>query len=239
MLDDDWFVAQAAAADAGLEKRGLVASMEVRCEPAQNPNANQHALLDATAASKISTWGWPIGVTLNREGCSPKPTTDGIRTEISFPADQSNAGHSSYDYWAFRSNGHFYTQIKLFEDDRGGDVIYFNTRIIRVAETFMFLQGVYRLLSVPEDTQLTLRVRHKGLAGRTLTAVGNRFITPAKTDVEEATAEISFALAEIETRLPELVKNVCDGLFVIFDFTKIGLPVFQDIITRFRAGETS
>lgn len=239
MLDDEWFAAQATKADEGLKNIGLTASMEVRSKPGYDPKASQHVLLDSAEASKIRTFGWPIGVSLNREGCAPKPTADGIRTEISLPAEQGASGHSSYDYWALRSDGSFYTQLKLFEDDRGGDVIFFNTRINRVAETLMFLAGLYQRLGMPETTVVKVRVKHKGLAGRTLTAVGNRLLHPSKTDVDVSSTEIEFPLSDIETRLPELVQSLCDPLFVLFDFTQISLAIYEDIIARFRAGDVS
>ena len=53
------------------------------------------------------------------------------------------SGRQSYDYWAIRRNGDFYVLQSLFEDERGENLIFFNTRIVRVAEALMFASNLY------------------------------------------------------------------------------------------------
>src|SRR5207247_9744638 len=116
---------------------------------------------------------------------------DGIRAEISVTRSMLS-GRPSYDYWALRSNGDFYLLQSLFEDDRDERKIFFNTRIVRVTESLMFASNLYKTLGVSPEPRPSVRVTHRGLAGRELTSAGmNRFIWPSPPtqadDVEAAT----------------------------------------------------
>jgi TIR domain len=240
-LDGDWFKAEADKADAGLARRGLTGSMEVRSAVSLTMNAGQAELLAAVQGSEIRTFGWPIGINLtSQDKWSAKPYTDGIRTEVDIPLEESKTGTSSYDYWAVSTAGDFYTSMKLFEDDRDQDAIFFNTRIIRVAETFMFLNGLYTRLGAAPETEITARFRHRGLTNRVLKSAGpTRWVSPRKSAEGVSVAEVKAKLSEIGDALPELVSRVCAPMFTLFDFMKFENTVYEDIVTRFQRGEAS
>ena len=86
--------------------------MEVRFAlDAPKPNKTQRELDEAAREAQVHRFGWPIGVYLeNRDEHRPHPRADGIVAEIAIN------DRSSYDYWAIRRNGDFYSLGSLFED---------------------------------------------------------------------------------------------------------------------------
>src|SRR5207249_2885375 len=169
--------------------------------------------------SEIHTFGWPIGVTLeNRDEFRSRPYGDGIRAEIGM--DRSAfSGRPSYDYWTLRANGDFYLLQSLFEDDRTTDKLFFNTRIVRVTESFLFAANLYENLGVAPETRISVRVTHRGLAGRELTSSNpNRDIWPSTTREDVSQTEIVTAVGKIRPNLVEHVRKVAEPLFMLFDF---------------------
>jgi hypothetical protein len=125
-------------------------------------------LLNAVRASEINTFGWPIGVTLeNRDEYRPRPVADGIVPKVAMKA-RVLSSKPSYDYWAARNNGDCYMLQSLFEDERAENAVFFDTRIVRITEALMFCSNLYTNLGVVPDARVSMRVSHRGLAGRTL-----------------------------------------------------------------------
>lgn len=239
VLDEPWFEQERKQGLAGLKKLTLGGSMEVRFGLHDPTSASQIELLEAVRGSQITTFGWPIGLILDREEYRPRPYADGIRAEIAIPQD-SLMGRPSYDYWALRENGDYYTIQSLFEDYKQLNQIFFNTRIVRVTETLLFAANLYTALGVPSETKLSVRVRHDGLKGRSLTAVGNRAFFHAPTTNETAAQkEIVQTVGGIRENLVADVKLITAPMFSLFDFQKFSDDVYADIITRFVKGETS
>ena len=240
LLDDAWFAKEAGAATAGIAKLKLLGHMELRLSLHAEINKSQLELLNAAKASQIRTFGWPIGLVATREEYRPRPHPDGVRAEIS--VDQSAiSGRASYDYWALRSNGDFYLLQSLFEDDRGEKKIFFNTRIVRVTESLMFAANLYSTLGVAAETRLSVRVTHRGLAGRELTSAGgNRFIWPsAPTQADESTSEIVVQVGAILETIVDDVRRLTAPLFMLFDFKDLDEAVYVDIVKRFVKGEST
>src|SRR2546425_351709 len=240
LLDDAWFAKEASAATGGIAKVKLLGHMELRLSLHAEINKSQLELLNAAKASQIRTFGWPIGLVATREEYRPRPYPDGIRTEISI--DQSAmTGRPSYDYWALRSNGDFYLLQSLFEDDRAEKKIFFNTRIVRVTESLMFASNLYSTLGVGPETRLSVRVTHRGLAGRELTSAGgDRFIWPSTpTPADEARSEIVVAVGSILETIVDDVRRLLAPLFMLFDFKEFNEAVYRDIVERFVKGEST
>lgn len=76
-------------------------------------DSSQNDLLEAVRTSKISTFGWPIGVMgFGSDEMKPKPLKDGIMNSI------FGLNEKSYDFWALKKDGSFYLLKSLFEDNR-------------------------------------------------------------------------------------------------------------------------
>jgi hypothetical protein len=241
-INSGWFQQQVTAGRRGLAGlHDLPGSMEVRFAPEVAVNKSRKDLLEAVQNSEIRTFGWPIGVTLqNREEYRPRPTQQGIQAEIAIENSALN-GRASYDYWALTQQGDFFLLQSLFEDSRGTGSLFFNTRIVRVTEAFLFASNLYRLLGANADTKITVRFIHKGLAGRVLTSsTPNRVVFQnLKTKVDSSETEFTVEVGRIEQGIVECVRNVCAPLFEIFDFAEFGYPIYEDIVRKFMAGTVS
>tara|TARA_R110002051_G_scaffold273420_1_gene334052 strand:- start:620 stop:1810 length:1191 start_codon:yes stop_codon:yes gene_type:complete len=240
LLDDEWFNKHQDAAKAGASELKIKGTLSLRFGLHEPIEKSQIELLEAIDSSTISTFGWPIGVTLrNVEGFKPRPSGDGIRAEIAIKRE-AITDRESYDYWAARKNGDFYFLQNLFEDQRTEGKIFFNTRIIRVTESLMFLGRMAEKLGVPEETKFSARFVHDGLKGRVLSAVGNRTIFDrSRADEDVVSTEIISTVGDIAPKLDALVKQVCAPLFMMFDFAEFGDPIYTDIVRRFEKGEVS
>jgi hypothetical protein len=240
LVDDAWFAKEAGIAAANIAKLKLSGRMELRFSLHAEINKSQLELLNAAKASEIRTFGWPIGVVMSKDEYRPRPYPDGIRAEISIP-QSAMSGRPSYDYWCLRSNGDFYLLQSLFEDDRSEKKIYFNTRIVRVTESLMFASNLYKNLGVAPETLLSVRVTHRGLAGRELTSAGiNRLVWPSPpTQAEESKSDIVVAVGSILETIVDDVRKLLAPLFMLFDFKEFNEAVYRDIVTRFVKGEST
>jgi hypothetical protein len=241
VLDDGWFARHAGIAVAGHAKMGFKGLMELRYGLHSAINKSQIELLNAVRKSQIHTFGWPIGVTLeSREEYRPQPMTDGIRAEIAI-SSLPLTGRASYDYWALRSTGDFYLLQSLFEDDRDINAIFFNSRLIRVSESLMFAANLYEELAVPGDTMLSVRVTHRGFAGRTLSSSSptRRLSLPRKTQADESQVEIVEEVGHLRDHIVDNVRKITEPLFMLFEFMKFDDRVYEEIVRDFVSGRVT
>ena len=240
LLDEEWFQGHLRQAVAGLASIDLNGSMELRFALHDPIGKSQIELLNAVRTAQVKTFGWPIGITLdNREEYRPRPISEGIRAEVAM-SERGVSGEASYDYWALRTNGDFFLRQSLFEDARAVNRLFFNTRIVRVAESMMFCARLYRLLGVQDESSFSIRISHFGLAGRELdTSSPRRHVFTRSTNVDVSETEFVETLLGLESGLVENVRRVTAPLFMLFDFTEFDESIYEDIVTRFTRGEVS
>ena len=215
--------------------------MELRFALHSQVNKSQLDLLNAVRKSEIRTFGWPIGIVLDkRNEYRPRPVADGIRAEIAI-AKSDLTGRPSYDYWALRNTGDFYLLQSLFEDDRDPNSIFFNSRIVRVTESFLFAANLYEQLAVPGETKVSMGVKHRGLEGRILSSSN-----PARVlfDRNKATEDVSQAqiveeVGKLRANLVENVRRITEPLFMLFDFAQFEPRIYEDIVTKFANGHAT
>lgn len=196
---------------AGLKKSGRVGFMEASFRLGGGlAHKAQSELLHTAERAGIHAFGWPIGVVLHTEA-RPKPMSEGIVAEV-------NGINSSYDYWALRTNGDYYFLGSLFEDERASNVIWFDTRIVRVTETFLFCYRLYKGLGATEESMVTIQIRHGGLRDRTLGSARPSLWHGSASNEEEVEWKKTLTLASLRTDLHQNVKNVLDSLLILFDF---------------------
>jgi hypothetical protein len=234
-LKNSWFLQEETRAQELISKINLTGQMELRANISHTLSKSQIELLNAVKLSEIRTFGWPIGITLeNREEYRPRPYKDGIKAEVSI----AEGDRTSFDYWAARSNGDFYLLQSLFEDSRKRNQIFFDTRIVRVTESLMFIESVYKKLGVPPEARVGFQIAHKGLKRRELNSAShNRYMSsrsPAEED--ESISEITTILGTMsETRVDD-VRNIVAPLFMLFDFMEFNTAVYEDIVRSFERG---
>jgi hypothetical protein len=209
--------------------------MELRANVLHPLSKSQIELLNAVRLSEIRTFGWPIGITLeNREEYRPRPYKDGIKAEVSI----AEGDRKSFDYWASRSNGDFYLLQSLFEDNRKPNQIFFDTRVVRVTESLMFIESLYKKLGVPPDARVGIQITHRGLKGRELNSASpNRHMfSRGAAEEDESISEITTILGTMsETRVDD-VRKIVEPLFMLFHFMQFNISVYDDIVRNFEQG---
>jgi len=80
-----------------------------------------------------------------------------------------------------------------------------------------------------------LIVWYRGLLGRTLSAAsaGRRNFLPHNNPVERTVStEIRFRIGSVEADIVDLVKQLCEPLFAVFDYATFGDEVYRQIVTN-------
>jgi hypothetical protein len=235
-FENDWFATEQTKASAGIAKLGLEGQMELRVAIAPPLQKSQIELLNAVKQSEIRTFGWPIGITLeSRDEYRPRPYGDGIRAEVSI--GDNSMSRQSYDYWSLRSNGDFFLLQSLFEDSRKRGEIFFDTRVVRVTESLMFIERLYTALGAQPDSKVAIRVAHRGLNDRTLTSASSyRSVSPRKSSESQSSSELVTVLGTMhKTRVTD-VRKLLDPMFMLFDFMQFNVEVYDDIVRSFEEG---
>lgn len=237
-FDTTWFKDNKKRALESLGKKNLSGYMEVTSllEGGQY-NFNQIALRDAARQAPISTFGWPIGAFLEKDEYKPKPAADGIVAEIATP--ESEWGET-YDYWSIRSDASFFLLHSLFEDTRGKQLLFFDTRIVRITEALLYLSRLYYQLMIDVTTPVHVTIEHGGLKDRIMKAAGNRLMfTTKEGSVDLIKTEINTTVGELESKLVDHVGAVTKDLFVVFDYFSVERKILEEIVTNFVNGKIS
>lgn len=240
-IDQDWLDAQRSRSKAGLTALGFEGFMEATVSFSPISDWQQTSLLQAVEDSNINTFGWPIGIVLNRDQYRPHPTSGGVLAEVAIAPGVGNSNErSSYDYWYLRRTGDFYMLRSLFEDSRREAEIFFDTRIMQITELLLFLARLYVRLDASPDSRLVVSVTHGGLKDRKLSSASQMHLYAGGSTVEDSvTTVLVSTLAELETNLVQNVKTLIVPLLMVFDFFVLGDEVYKDKIDRFVAGEVS
>src|SRR3977135_3956590 len=234
-LKNDWFSKEQARAKSSISKINLTGYMELRAGVSYQLSKSQIELLNAVKQSEIRTFGWPIGITLeSREEYRPRPYEDGIKVEVSI----AERDRKSFDYWAARSNGDFYLLQSLFEDSRKPDQIFFDTRVVRITESLMFIESLYNKLGVPPEATLGIHITHGGLKGRELSSASSnrQMVSRSPANEDESTSEITTTLGTMSQTRVDDVRKIAEPMFMLFDFMQFNVVVYDDIVRDFERG---
>ena len=231
VLDMEWVRSHRETASQQMAEAGITTYMEASLgiaapKPARNPSE----LLSAASDSRIQTFGWPIGVILERRPeYRPRPRSDGIVAEVNLTGEWLEP---RYDYWALRRNGDYYLRKSLFEDTVNATAIFFDTRIVRNTELLMYALRLYDRLGIDPSTGFELELRYGGLNGRVLrTSSPNRYISGPRTCVEDQiTTGYSGSLQHVEASFTEVVKQLTAPMLRLFDFFELDDSIYQQIV---------
>ena len=240
--NEDWISKHREIAINGLKGTEKSAFMEAQVTLRDlKVNVLQSELLNKAREAQIETFGWPIGIVLDRNELRPRPTTDGIVTEVAI--QDADRGRQSYDYWTLSKNGDFYLLKSIFEDERKENTIFFNIRIVRITETLLYSARLYSGLNVPRDAHYLIGIRHGGLKGRVLSVSSIARRMPPHSDrissEDEVYNEIETTIEQTESQLVELVEKFTQPLFVVFNFFELKRDVLAEIVNKFVEGKVT
>jgi len=113
--------------------------------------------------------------------------------------------------------------------------IWFDVRIWRIAEVILHSATLYRELNIPPTEPYVLAVNHQGLEAREFyyskprwpVSRGRICQSPAATWTTEVTQDY------VISNLKSLVREVANGLFVLFDFAQVDQKVVDGIVDKF------
>ena len=236
--DDEWFFTEKDLAFQGLKNLGINKYMEIKSKLIKKDNYFENEdLLKSARDSQIHTFGWPIGVFADIKDYSPKPRKEGITAKISINTDND----TSFDYWSLRQNGDFYLLKSLFEDKRKPDTIFFNTRIVRITETLLYLRNLYSNLGVDNNQIIEITIKHGGLKDCVLGVAGGRrmLFENHKIEESEVSSTVRTNIKDIDINTVDVVESFTKTLFEMFKFFKLDRNVLEDIVNKYIKGETS
>lgn len=228
-----------------LKKIWIKTFMEIKTDILNSTlNIDIGELNNCAKNSTIETFGRPIGVHFDDEGkYSPKPDNYWIHAEISIISDDiwayADGKKASYDYWAINKNGAFYLKKSLFEDSREPDQIFFNTRIVRITEVFMYIKNLYSSFRIEKNSDFKVTIEHGWLKWRILwsSSLRRSLSRERKIEVDTVSTTIITTLDEIETNIVDVVEKFTKPLFEQFEFFKLDRNVLEDIVKRYIWGE--
>lgn len=216
-----------------MEKTDLKGYLEFFCHlPKYKLNADLKDLVIAADESQIHTFGWPIGVVLHTKELKPKPISqDKIRVIVD---------KDLFDLWTLDKKGNYYILKSLFEDRRGGNAIFFDTRTIRTTELFLRTARLYKALSVPENEVIECKLEYGGLLNRVLGAANpNRiFIEQRKCTINEVSKTFREPIVNFlnERRLKEIVYEVLKAITEGCDMFEPPIQEINNMIDEFLNG---
>jgi hypothetical protein len=104
----------------------------------------------------------------------------------------------------------------------------------------MFCSHLYTNLGVVPVARVSVRVSHRGLAGRTLASASpHRRLFPSMTQEAVSEMQIVEAVGQLRPRLVDHVLQIAEPLFILFDFKKLDRQVYHEIVKNFLAGKIS
>jgi cellulose biosynthesis protein BcsQ len=231
-IDQSWLKRHRAEALRGLRETTQAGYLEIvhHC-PDIEATRSQTELLDAARAAVAPVVGlpWPIGAAVASGEDRPRPTQEGVVASVS--------GYEPYfAYWTLNRSCDFYSLTSLSEDYQWAGTnreISVHLRIAQAEEAIVHCKQLYEALGFAENTVVELSVRFVQLRYRVL--VGKN-MQPKKNMMEDMVeSTISFRLDSVESELVTLVSQLCNPLFVVFDFAQIPSHVYEADIQDARA----
>ncbi len=237
-IDEKWLDEQRKRAKKNIARFDFKTTMEIASGIFQpnKPLATPKELLRSADAAQINTFGWPIGLVMRKDEMTPVPRTDGIAAII-----HASVLGETYDYWALRKNGDFFTLKSIFEGIKDRDAIFIDTRIVRTTEAVMHSLRLYEQLQVDPASRFVIRIEYSGLQGKRLAASSPNSFFRRNLVIQEDSIDTDFrgTLQEAESQLTNVVKQLVSPLFELFDFTSFGDDIYESIVSDFIDGKIS
>lgn len=233
LLEIDWLTNHRKKALNGLASAGLSGFMQVQVAVFRpKGNWDQVTLRNAVRDSNIHTFGWPVVPFVDSPEFQPRSMNDGLVAEI------VNQESRSYDYWALLKTGDLFFLSSFFEDEHTEGQIFFNTQIVRVTETLLFLRQMYSVLKLDPVHLFEVTFSYGGLRNRSLTSTG-RIRSPNPPRSEEDTCESSIItnIGDIKPHLTTKVIDLLAPLFRLFDFKEYSRDIYSQIVIDFVNGK--
>lgn len=195
---------------------------------------NLRKLLEILRKEQGRETGWPVWLVHN-----PKPFRNSIECWLT-PDKFPDGAHS--DYWRASPDGHFFLLRGYQEDsETGGDpepgtIFDFILPVWRMGECLLHAERLAKALNVRSGSVL-FRATWRGLMNRRLTSWAQRGLFSTVKGVSNqyhVTSELTIPIGDISTKLSEIIRELTDPLYMIFDFFELPLQTIEKQIMKLR-----
>jgi hypothetical protein len=179
-------------------------------------------------------WWWPT-----RKDIAPYVEGNTIECHLADQAGFADAAHA--DFWRVSTTGELvairgYIEDSLSSEQRRiapGTVLDLTLPVWRVGECLMFIQR-FAIEAGLENSSITVRCDWNGLRGRSLTVLsGQRFLPGSYTSRTDGWGTmLTTPVERIAAALPEIVRELVQPLFALFDFFQPPLALYSEELER-------
>jgi hypothetical protein len=180
-------------------------------------------------------WWWPT-----REGIKPYVHGNAIECSIGAQDRQVTAEHA--DFWRISPRGQLFIIRGYAEDSERiqvapGTVLDLTLPVWRVGECLLYIVRLATALGA-DHTTIAIRCHWTGLRGRRLVAIDGRraMFEDRVARSNECITSIGTPANRIAAALPEIVRELVEPLFVLFDFFRPGDDFYTVELDRLQQG---
>ena len=201
-------------------------------------------LREAMGRAQQHLTGWPPWWWPTREGITPYIHENSIECHLTDQAAFADSAHS--DFWRVSATGELFL-IRGYDEDSleqrarplaPGTVLDLTLPIWRIGECLLFIQ---RLATEADAANSTVSVycEWTGLQGRTLTMLQPRrhMYRRHTSHSDSYTASITLPAERISAALPEIVRELVNPLYALFDFFQPPATIYAEELGRMQRRE--
>lgn len=185
-------------------------------------------------------WWWPT-----REGIAPYIHGNVIECHIAEQQVHADAAHS--DFWRASVSGELFLIRGYIEDSlehearrpvAPGTVLDLTLPVWRIGECLLFIQRLATEFGAA-DSAVSVRCEWTGLNGRALTVLSGRrsLFDDHRTRSNSHVATISVPIERISASLPEIVRELVNPLYALFDFFEPPAAMYGEELGRMQRRE--
>lgn len=205
------------------------------------PNRSLPEMVDLLRQVRGYT-GWRPWWVPDREGIRPYPFDNVVECYLGAEGNRRTADPAHADFWRVSPAGQLLL-IRGFQEDGARDRFAPGTAfdlvlpVWRMGECLLHAEA-YTGLLCQGPRPITFEVTWQGLRGRELvTMEGRRMIFPGHIAKQDSlTRRLTVSSDQISDRLPELVYELTQPLYALFDFLQLPKALVDDELHRLRAG---
>lgn len=211
----------------------------------EDVNLDVQRLREVMQAADLHLTGWPPWWWATRQDIAPYIHEDTIECHVADHAGNADAAHS--DFWRASTTGELFLIRGYIEDalaaDRlpitPGTVFDLTLPVWWIGECLLFIQR-FAIETGAAESMVTVRCEWTGLRGRSLTDLsGRRHLSSdrytSKTDAY--TAEVTTPVERISAALPEIVRELVQPLYALFDFFQPPATLYSEELGRMQRRE--
>ncbi len=197
-------------------------------------------LLSIAEKAVLHKTGWPIGAVVHNPQMKPAPVENGIKAVI-----YSKSYFPGFDYWYLLNDEAFYFarnyQEDVDENLKGKRILYFDTRIWRIAESIDHCISLYKAFNLDPTSKIRIQITHKGLKDRDLSASNpQRAITmfhERKCNADTVEWETEATLDELLTGRKSYIDEAVRKLLIMFDFFEPDPGVVESVLKEYEQSQ--